>query len=303
MTTLPPIPIAHGTRVRLQRIGRVFDTGVVALDGIDIDAAPGEFLAILGPSGCGKSTLLRLIAGLDQPQHGTVHIDADASAGPSLETPTPPLPGDSITRGTGGPPVSSDSRYGRAAHATISGADRRANIAYVFQDAHLLPWRTVLDNVALPLELMGVARSDWLEAAGHATEQVGLGEAAGRYPNQLSGGQRMRVSLARAIVTQPRLLLLDEPFAALDEITRQRLDEQLRQLWSSRAMTVLFVTHSTTEAVFLAQRAVVMTKRPGRIIADHRIDLPMGRPGAIRATAEFARETRVLYDALERGEA
>ena len=113
----------------------------------------------------------------------------------------------------------------------------------------------------------------------------------------------MRVSLARAIVTNPRLLLLDEPFAALDEITRQRLDEQLRQLWASHGMTVLFVTHSTTEAAFLAQRALVMTRRPGRIIEDHRINLPADRPGAIRATPEFAQETRVLFEALERGEA
>ena len=150
---------------------------------------------------------------------------------------------------------------------------------------------------------MRVPKRERIEASRHEIEQVGLGEAALRYPNQLSGGQRMRVSLARAMVTNPKLLLLDEPFAALDEITRQRLDEQLRELWGSRGMTVLFVTHSTTEAVFLAERAVVMSRRPGRIIADHRIGLPAARGGAIRGTAEFVGETRVLYEALERGEA
>jgi NitT/TauT family transport system ATP-binding protein len=258
--TIPATPSSSGIRVRAQHIGRTFDNGVVALDGLDMEAAPGEFLAILGPSGCGKSTLLRLIAGLDKPQAGSVHVES-------------------------------------------ANGERRSETSYVFQDAHLLPWRTVLNNVALPLELMHVSRPERRDASRHAIEQVGLAEAVDRYPNQLSGGQRMRVSLARAIVTNPSLLLLDEPFAALDEITRQRLDEELLQLWARRGMTVLFVTHSTTEAVFLAQRAIVMTRRPGRIIADHRIDLPAERPGAIRATPEFARETRVLYEALERGQA
>src|SRR5206468_12339039 len=169
------------------------------------------------------------------------------------------------------------------------------------QDAHLLPWRNMLRNVALPLELMGVPRGERRDRALQLLEQVGLADAVGRYPGQLSGGMRMRVSLARALVTRPRLLLLDEPVAALDEITRQRLDEQLRQLWASRGMTVVFVTHSTAEAVFLADRAVVMSKRPGRIILDARIDLPAERVGPLRATPEFAEQTRAIYDAVERG--
>ncbi|CAN5828540.1 ABC transporter ATP-binding protein [soil metagenome] len=179
----------------------------------------------------------------------------------------------------------------------------RFDVAYVFQDAHLLPWRTVLSNVALPLELRGVERSRRREIATDALVKVGLGDALERYPAQLSGGMRMRVSLARAMVTEPTLLLLDEPFAALDEITRQRLDEQLRELWLARGMTVIFVTHSTAEAVFLAERTVVMTKRPGRIVDDRPVDLPEHRNGELRATAEFARETRFVYEALERGEA
>ncbi len=158
----------------------------------------------------------------------------------------------------------------------------RSGIAYVFQDAHLLPWRNVLRNVALPLELMNISRDERQDRALEALEQVGLSDAVGRYPAQLSGGMRMRVSLARALITNPRLLLLDEPFAALDEITRQRLDEQLRGLWMDRGMTVVFVTHSTAEAVFLADRAIVMTKRPGRIMLDQPIDLPRERVGALR---------------------
>jgi NitT/TauT family transport system ATP-binding protein len=177
----------------------------------------------------------------------------------------------------------------------------RSKIAYVFQDAHLLPWRNVLRNVELPLELAGIPRADRREKAAAALQQVGLTDALQRYPAQLSGGMRMRVSLARAMATDPHLLLLDEPFAALDEITRQRLDQQLRELWILRKMTVLFVTHSTAEAVFLARRAVVMTGRPGRIVLDREIDLPIDRTLALRGTADFAAQTADLYAALATG--
>src|SRR5688572_16368166 len=177
-----------------------------------------------------------------------------------------------------------------------------ARTAFVFQDAHLLPWRKVLRNVAVPLELQGVTRAERLERAQAAIQQVGLGEAIDRYPAQLSGGMRMRASLARALVNDPELLLLDEPFAALDEITRQHLDDQLRALWSRRRMTTIFVTHSIIEAAFLADRAVVFTRRPARIVLDHRLDLPPARTAALRTDPHFAREMRKLYEALEQGE-
>jgi len=173
--------------------------------------------------------------------------------------------------------------------------------AFVFQDAHLLPWRNVLRNVALPLELIGVGKHDRLSRAADALEQVGLSDAIKRYPAQLSGGMKMRVSLARALVTDPQLLLLDEPFAALDEITRQQLDEQLRELWTRRGMTVLFVTHSIIEATFLADRAIVFTRRPARIVIDHRLKLPAARTAELRADPQFAAETGVLLEALKRG--
>jgi NitT/TauT family transport system ATP-binding protein len=217
-------------------------------------------VAIAGPSGAGKSTLLRLIAGLDQPTRGAIVSD----------------------RSTGRPPEAAE----------------QVPIAYVFQDAHLLPWRNLLHNVALPLELRGVARAARLDRARRAIERVGLADAAGRYPSQLSGGMRMRASLARALVTEPDLLLLDEPFAALDEITRQQLDEQLHELWRDRGMTVVFVTHSIVEAAFLAQRAVVLSRRPGRIVLDHELALPAERTPTLRTDPAFSREMRVLYDAL-----
>jgi NitT/TauT family transport system ATP-binding protein len=263
-------PPPGGVRVHVEGARKVFPGGVTAIDGVDLDIAPGAFVALLGPSGCGKSTLLRLIAGLDHPNAGHIAIHA---AAPDASPPTP-----------------------------TTAAFTPGSIAFVFQDAHLLPWRRVLDNAALPLELEGVPAAERRDAAREALAEVGLTDAVDRYPAELSGGMRMRVSIARALVTNPRLLLLDEPFGALDELTRNRLDEKLRALWIEKAMTVLFVTHSISEAVYLAERAVVFTRRPARVEMDHAIDLPRARDAATRLEPAFAREVRALHAALERGE-
>jgi NitT/TauT family transport system ATP-binding protein len=256
--------------VRIEGVRRAFEGGVVAVDGVTLTIEPGDFVALLGPSGCGKSTLLRLIAGLDRPSAGSVVLEPSRRG--------------EAAGGAGGEP-----------------GFARAPIAYVFQDPHLLPWRSVLDNAALPLELAGIPRVARREAARVALEHVGLGDAAERIPAELSGGMRMRASLARALVTRPELLLLDEPFAALDELTRQRLDDELRALWSTLPVTVLFVTHSITEAAYLAERTVVFSPRPARIVEDRRVALPEARTAALRATEAFGRETRALLEALERG--
>lgn len=190
-----------------------------------------------------------------------------------------------------------------AGEVEVAWDGERAATGFVFQDAHLLPWRNVLANVELPLELMGVPARERRRAAIEVLEAVELGDVLERLPSELSGGMRMRVSIARALVTRPKLLLLDEPFAALDEITRQRLDEKLRALWALRGLTILFVTHSIAEAVFLADRAIVLTRRPARIVLDHLIDLPRERPASLRGEPVFARQTAHLYRALERGEA
>ena len=174
----------------------------------------------------------------------------------------------------------------------------RFQTSFVFQDAHLLPWRTVLDNAALPLELMGVAREERHAKARVALSEIGLAEAEDRYPAQLSGGMRMRVSLARALVAEPRLLLLDEPFAALDEITRFHLDVRLRQLWKDRGLTVVFVTHSISEAIFLANRAVLLARRGGRIKLDRRLDLPE-RNEDLRLDPRYGAEMKILLGAME----
>jgi NitT/TauT family transport system ATP-binding protein len=184
-----------------------------------------------------------------------------------------------------------------------SGAAPGSDVAMVFQDAHLLPWRDVLANVALPLELLGRPRAEGRRLAEAALAQVGLADALRRHPAELSGGMRMRVSLARALVTEPRLLLLDEPFAALDELTRMALDDELRRLWREAGLTVLFVTHSIAEAAYLAERVVVLSRRPARVVLDHTVALPAERSAALRAEPAFARELGVLHEALRRGAA
>jgi NitT/TauT family transport system ATP-binding protein len=248
--------------IELRGVRRRFDSGVVAIEGIDLSVPARQFVAVLGPSGCGKTTLLRLIAGFDHPQSGSVAVDDGTHDDPD------------------------------SAHAPI---------AYVFQDAHLLPWRTVLRNVALPLELAGQTRHESLAAAERALVQVGLLEVAARFPAALSGGMRMRVSIARALVTTPHVLLMDEPFAALDELTRAYLDDELRALWRAHAMTVVFVTHAVVEAAYLAERVIVLSPRPASVVADIPVALPAERTPGLRDTLEFSRVTHALSAALRAG--
>jgi NitT/TauT family transport system ATP-binding protein len=247
--------------VALRGIGKAFPNGTHALAGLDLDVRPGEFLALLGPSGCGKSTALRLIAGLSEPTRGAVE-------------------------------------WPHAAMPAKSTRNRESRIGFVFQEPTLMPWASVFDNVALPLKLQGASAEAATARVTAMLDRVGLGTFRRAYPRELSGGMRMRVAIARALVTEPQLLLMDEPFAALDEITRFKLNDDLLQMWHALRTTIVFVTHSVFESVYLASRVVVMAARPGRVFAELAVDAPYPRNQSFRTSAEYAAICRRTSEAL-----
>ncbi|MCU1379953.1 MAG: transporter ATP-binding protein [Acidimicrobiales bacterium] len=233
-------------------------TTVTALTGIDLDVPRGSFVSLIGPSGCGKSTLLRVLADLVQPTAGTVEV-------------------------LGGTPAEAREhrRYG-----------------FAFQQSTLFEWRTVRRNVELPLQLGGMGKDERAERARRMLELVRLEDFADHRPSQLSGGMQQRVAIARALSFEPQLLLMDEPFGALDEMTREHLQNELLRIWRDTGTTVVFVTHSITEAVFLSNHVVVLTPRPGRIHAH--IDVPFGaeRPPDLRNAPEFFAKVTEVREAL-----
>ena len=235
--------------VAVRGVTKRFPNGTEALAPIDLEVRNGEFVTLLGPSGCGKTTLLNLIAGLSTPSSGTIEW------------------------------------WGGSFAAT--GTENR-RLGFVFQSPTLMPWARVDANVRLPLDLANVERTNSDQAVAHALQLVGLAEFARHFPRELSGGMQMRASIARALVTSPNLLLMDEPFGALDEFTRQRLDDELLRLWSAEQLTVVFVTHSIAEAVFLSMRVAVMAARPGRVLETISIDEPFPRSDAFRVSTAFA---------------
>jgi NitT/TauT family transport system ATP-binding protein len=235
--------------VAVQGVSKRFERGnVLALDTIDLDVAPGEFVSLIGPSGCGKSTLLRIVGDLIQPTQGKVVVN------------------------------------GKDAHR--ARLDRDYGI--VFQDAVLYDWRTVARNIALPLEMAGWDRRRRIDRVAEMLELVELTGFGDHHPWQLSGGMQQRVSIARALSFSPALLLMDEPFGALDEMTRERMNGELLRIWQDLGATVVFVTHSIAESVFLSTRVVVMSARPGRIAGIVEIDLPQPRSADTREHPRFA---------------
>jgi NitT/TauT family transport system ATP-binding protein len=248
--------------IELDRVERRFPNGTLALDACSLAVAPGEFVTLLGPSGCGKSTVLRLVAGLDRPSAGTIRVTAGAS--------------DAASDGTLG-----------GASGALTGAS--SAISFVFQEPTLMPWATVFDNVWLPRRLAGESRAAARADIESVLARVGLEAFANAWPRELSGGMKMRVSIARALVSRPRVLLMDEPFAALDEITRERLNDDLLDWCRALGLTVVFVTHSVFEAVYLSQRVLVMRPRPGRVVDEIAIDAPFPRGDEFRTSERYAR--------------
>ncbi|WP_245855664.1 ABC transporter ATP-binding protein [Paenibacillus rigui] len=244
----------------MEHLGKVYGNGTIALQDVNLDISEGEFLSFVGPSGCGKSTIFKMIAGLGAPTGGTLDIMG----------------------------------------MTPKEARKQSEIAFVFQDHTLLPWCSVQDNVMLPLELRGVPKKTQREEAARVLELVGLKDYMKALPRQLSGGMKMRVSIARALVSRPKLLLMDEPFGALDEITRQTLQDELLSIWQQdQKMTVLFVTHNVFEAVFLSTRVIVMTPRPGKVSATIEIPEPFPRDETFRTTTGFSELVRYVSGALK----
>ena len=234
--------------VEISGLTKTFTKGnVTALQGIDLQIEAGEFVSLIGPSGCGKSTLLRVIADLTPPTEGTVSVN-----------------------GKPAPKARADHDYGM-----------------VFQDSVLFDWRTVAKNVALPLEMLGRDRARRKERVEEMLKLVELQGFGDHHPWQLSGGMQMRVAIARALAFEPSLLLMDEPFGALDEMTRERLNIELLEIWRRTQSTVVFVTHSISEAVFLSTRVVVMSPRPGRIAGIVDVDLPQPRTTSTREEPRF----------------
>jgi NitT/TauT family transport system ATP-binding protein len=254
-----PPSVATAPVVTLDGVAKCFANGTLALDQLDLAIHNGEFVSLLGPSGCGKSTALRLMAGLTEPTRGG---------------------------------VSWSGIEGRA------HGHNKPDVGFVFQEPTLMPWATVIRNVILPLELKGVQHRLAMQRATEALERVGLASLRDSYPRELSGGMKMRVSIARALVTDPPLLLMDEPFAALDEITRFKLNNDLLELWRTVGHTVIFVTHSVFESVYLSSRIVVMTPRPGQVFTELAVDAPYPRDESFRTSAEYARRCRVASQAL-----
>jgi NitT/TauT family transport system ATP-binding protein len=237
------------------------DSPVVALSDINLQIGAGEFVSLIGPSGCGKTTLMRVVADLVQPTGGVITVNGMSPA---------------------------EARRARA-------------YGYVFQAPALYPWRTVRRNLTLPLEIMGIAKGERAERAKRYLAMVGLDGFEGKFPWQLSGGMQQRVSIARALCFDPQLLLMDEPFGALDEITRDHLNEQLLRLWERAKKTVIFVTHSIPEAVFLSSRIVVMSPRPGRILEVIPSNLPADRTLDVRETPAFLEIAHRVRVALRAG--
>jgi NitT/TauT family transport system ATP-binding protein len=250
---------ADAPAIEILSAHKTYPNGTQALEPVDLSIREGEFVTLLGPSGCGKSTLLKMIAGLLEPSDGRILVYRK--------------------------PVDQMEASGH-------------KMSFVFQEATLMPWAKVMANVRLPLDLQDQSPPDADAKVREVLKLVGLEKFEASLPRELSGGMQMRVSIARGLVTEPSVLLMDEPFGALDEITRNRLDADLLELWQKKKLTVVFVTHSIYEAVYLSNRVVVMAARPGRVVDEVMIDEPYPRGNDFRVSTQFSQYAKQLQDSL-----
>ncbi len=286
-----------GTSLNVQRISKTFSSRngtVPALQNVSFTVADGQFYSIVGPSGCGKSTLLNVIAGLEPEDTGTIHLGVPGDPGGTASNspvdraaPSAPYPA----------AVQGDTEVAAYQNESTRADSRLGTIGYMPQKDLLLPWRTVLDNAALGLELTGVSRTTARERARSLLDRFGLDGFADSYPAELSGGMRQRAAFLRTVLTDRSLMLLDEPFGALDALTRRSMQEWLLGVWSKMQRTVVLITHDVDEAIFLSDRVAVMSPRPGRIVAEHPVDLPRPRSAEMITSREFIElKRRIMVD-------
>ncbi|HLQ73546.1 MAG TPA: ABC transporter ATP-binding protein [Bacillota bacterium] len=246
--------------IEVKGVNKIYSSSTIALQDVNLNIKEKEFVSFVGPSGCGKSTLMRIIAGLGDVTSGHVSV---------LGT-TPQI-----------------------------ARQQKGEVAFVFQEATLLPWRNIMRNVGLPLEISGVPSKERIQRGERVLELVGLKDHMYAMPNELSGGMKMRVSIARALIANPKLLIMDEPFGALDEITRQNLQHELLDIWKQEELTVLFVTHNVFESVYLSNRTVVMTPRPGEIASVVDVDLPHPRHDDLRTSQRYGELVAQVSESLK----
>ncbi len=249
--------------VTLNNVSKSFSNGTIALKDLTFDVKRGDFVSLLGPSGCGKSTILRIISGLSNPTNGEVLWSAADS-------------------------------YNQKSNSNTNLHE----MSFVFQEPTLMPWLTAFGNVFMPLKIKGISKQQAKQEVMEALTLVGLEKFSENYPRELSGGMKMRVSIARALVTKPKLLLMDEPFAALDEITRFKINNDLLNLWEKFGWTVVFVTHSVFESVYLSNRVIVISSRPGRVIADLPITEKYPRSNSYRTSTEYNNYCKQVSETL-----
>ena len=251
--------------IKIDDVSMVFDsndgTKVNALEHVSLDVKKGEFISLVGPSGCGKTTLLRMISNLEEPTDGEIHVMG----------------------------------------MTPREVRLQQKFGIVFQQPVLFDWRTVKKNIELPLEIMYYSKKDRSDRADEMLKLVGLSDFAGRYPRELSGGMQQRVNIARAFAIRPEILLMDEPFSALDEFTKEKLHEDLLRIWRKSDKTIIFVTHNIAESVFLSDRVCVLSPHPGRLSAIVDIDLPRPRKQEMRDTEQFTKLVKKIRDSFEGG--